>query len=152
MHWVPCLQSQAFRLSINDRSNDEQTSRKACALHLAIDMFKHYSDLKNLRMCNNIRGVLDQHWSVVEPMSSRADWVSYHYYVGLLKISEDKYKEAEVDLELALKHCHNKAKSNKRRILNHLVPLRLRLGIYPTLDLLEKYGLEHFHAFSIAIR
>ena len=31
-------------------------SRKACALHLAIDMFKHYSDLKNLRMCNNIRG------------------------------------------------------------------------------------------------
>jgi len=23
-------------------------------------------------------------------MSSRADWVSYHYYVGLLKISEDK--------------------------------------------------------------
>lgn len=31
-------------------------SRKACALHLAIDMFKHYGDLKNLRMCNNIRG------------------------------------------------------------------------------------------------
>eukprot|EP00903_Cladosiphon_okamuranus_P015911 g14696.t1 len=143
---------KAFRLSINDRSNDERTSRKACALHLAIDMFKHYSDLKNLRMCNNIRGVVDQHWAVVEPMSSRADWVSYHYYVGLLKISEDKYKEAEVDLELALKHCHNKSKSNKRRILNNLVPLRLRLGIYPTLQLLEKYGLERYHDFSVAIR
>eukprot|EP00752_Nemacystus_decipiens_P013829 g12278.t1 len=143
---------KAFRLSINDRSNDEQTSRKACALHLAIDMFKHYSDLKNLRMCNNIRGVVDQHWAVVEPMSSRADWVSYHYYVGLLKISEDKYKEAEVDLELALKHCHNQAKANKRRILNNLVPLRLRLGIYPTLELLEKYELEHYHDFSVAIR
>ena len=39
-----------------------------------------------------------------------------------------QYKEAEVDLELALKHCHNEAKSNKRRILNNLVPLRLRLG------------------------
>lgn len=36
------------------------------------------------------RRVVDQHWAVVEPMSSRADWVSYHYYVGLLKISEDK--------------------------------------------------------------
>lgn len=36
------------------------------------------------------RRVLEQHWDVVEPMSSRADWVSYHYYVGLLKISEDK--------------------------------------------------------------
>lgn len=34
--------------------------------------------------------VLDQHWAVVEPLSTRADWVSYHYYVGLLKISEDK--------------------------------------------------------------
>lgn len=34
--------------------------------------------------------VLEQHWDVVEPMSTRADWVSYHYYVGLLKISEDK--------------------------------------------------------------
>lgn len=37
-----------------------------------------------------IRRVLEQHWDVVEPMSTRADWVSYHYYVGLLKISEDK--------------------------------------------------------------
>ena len=34
--------------------------------------------------------VLEQHWDVVEPMSTRADWVSYHYYVGLLKVSEDK--------------------------------------------------------------
>lgn len=40
---------------------------------------------------NSLPGrVVDQHWAVVEPMSSRADWVSYHYYVGLLKISEDK--------------------------------------------------------------
>ncbi|CAN0302920.1 unnamed protein product [Ectocarpus sp. 12 AP-2014] len=143
---------RAFRLSINDRSNDPITSRKACALHLAIDMFKHYGDLKNLRMCNNIRGVLEQHWTVVEPMSSRADWVSYRYYVGVLKISEDKYKDAEVDLEAALRHCHNKARGNKRRILNKLVPLRLRLGLYPTLDLLVKYDLTHFHEFAVAIR
>lgn len=39
-----------------------------------------------------------------------------------------QYKEAEVDLELALTHCHYLAKSNKKRILNKLVPLRLRLG------------------------
>lgn len=143
---------KAFRLSINDRNNDSTESRKACALHLAIDMFKHYSDLKNLRMCNNIRGVLEQHWAVVEPMSTKSDWVSYHYYIGLLKISEDKYKEAELDLELALRHCHKKARGNKRRILNNLVPLKLRLGIYPTRKLLAKYGLMHFHDFSLAIR
>ncbi|CAM9154842.1 unnamed protein product [Ascophyllum nodosum] len=142
---------KAFRLSINDRSSDAQTSRKACALHLAIDMFKLYSDLKNLRMCNNVRGVLEQHWAVVEPMSSTADWVSYHYYVGLLKISEDKYKEAEADLEVALKHCHKDARRNKRRILNNLVPLRLRLGKYPRQELLAKYDLNHFHDFSVAI-
>lgn len=34
--------------------------------------------------------VVEQHWAVVEPLSSKSDWVSYHYYVGLLKISEDK--------------------------------------------------------------
>lgn len=39
-----------------------------------------------------------------------------------------QYKEAEVDLELALRHCHKDAKHNKKRILNHLVPLKLRLG------------------------
>ena len=39
-----------------------------------------------------------------------------------------QYKEAEVDLELALKHCNREARSNKRRILNNLIPLRLRLG------------------------
>lgn len=40
--------------------------------------------------------VLEQHWEVVEPMSTRADWVSYHYYVGLLKISEDKVSRSIV--------------------------------------------------------
>lgn len=40
-----------------------------------------------------------------------------------------QYKEAGEDLELALKHCHRDAKRNKRRILNHLVPLKLRLGV-----------------------
>lgn len=39
-----------------------------------------------------------------------------------------QYKEAEVDLELALRHCHKDAKHNKKRILSHLVPLKLRLG------------------------
>lgn len=43
--------------------------------------------------------VLEQHWAVVEPMSTKSDWVSYHYYVGLLKISEDK---ASLFVHLAL--------------------------------------------------
>lgn len=42
--------------------------------------------------------------------------------------ADGQYKEAEADLDLALKHCHRDAKANKRRILNNLVPLKLRLG------------------------
>ena len=47
------------------------------------------TSLALLASCFTCR-VLEQHWDVVEPMSTRADWVSYHYYVGLLKVSEDK--------------------------------------------------------------
>lgn len=48
-----------------------------------------------------------------------------------------------MDLELALKHCHIEAKSNKRRILNNLVPLRLRLG--------EGNGSENRDSSSVAV-
>lgn len=36
-----------------------------------------------------------------------------------------QYKEAKTDLELALKHSLRGSKSNKSRILTHLLPLRL---------------------------
>ena len=36
--------------------------------------------------------VLEQHWDVVAAMSSKGDMVAYQYYVGLLKISEDKVR------------------------------------------------------------
>ncbi|CAM9488721.1 unnamed protein product [Discosporangium mesarthrocarpum] len=142
---------KAFRISINDRRNEPSESRKACALHLAVDMFKHYSDLRNLRMCNNIRGVLTQHWDAVRPMASKGDLVAYHYYTGLLKLSEDKYRDAEDDLEYALRHCHRAARRNKRRILDNLIPLRLRQGRYPSRSLLDKYNLLHYYQFSSAI-
>jgi hypothetical protein len=58
--------------------------------------------------------------------------VTYRYYVGRLNMFEDKYDEAEQQLDYALKHCHKNAIGNKRRILNYLLPVKLMRGRLPS--------------------
>ena len=65
---------------------------------------------------------------------------------------EDKYREAEENLDYALLHCHKNATSNKKRILNYLIPVKLERGLLPTVKLLKKYNLEEYIPLVTAIR
>ena len=65
---------------------------------------------------------------------------------------EDNYREAEENLDYALLHCHKNATSNKKRILNYLIPVKLERGLLPTVKLLKKYNLEEYIPLVTAIR
>jgi hypothetical protein len=70
--------------------------------------------------------------------------VTYRYYVGRLNMFEDKYEEAEKNLDYALAHCYKYSLRNKKRILNYLLPVKLLRGRLPTPSLLEKYKMHEF--------
>ena len=46
---------------------------------------------------------------------------------GRLSVFDDDYPRAESLLSYAFTHCHRDAQANRRRILQYLVPVRLRL-------------------------
>jgi len=70
--------------------------------------------------------------------------VSYQFYLGRLSIFEEQYSKAEGCLDFAFAHCHKRAISNKRRVLQYLIPVKLLLGKIPHPKLLQKYELMQF--------
>ena len=81
-----------------------------------------------------------------------AQVVTLKYYMGRLSMYEDKYVEAEADLFFAFRHCHYGAEyhSQRRRILEALIPVRLILGILPSARLLEEYGFTSQYSGIVA--
>ncbi len=67
--------------------------------------------------------------------------ITYRYYTGRLEMYEDAYPAADAALSFAFFNCPVDSPTNKRRILEALVPIRLHLGIVPADALLAKYGL-----------
>lgn len=129
----------------------ESGSKKIGVLYIVNLLFAMYFRLNTLRLCKNL----------VRPVESRnlhvkgdnmGDKVTYRYYVGRLHMFEDNYKEAEDNLSYALLHCHKNAISNKRRILNYLIPVKLERGRLPTLTLLKKCNLQEYVPLVTAIR
>jgi hypothetical protein len=158
LHSAVTLLQESFSKTLNDRKEymegvplSETGSKKIGVLYIVNLLFAMYFRLNTLRLCKNL----------VRPVESRnlhtktdnmGDTVTYRYYVGRLHMFEDNYKEAESNLNYALAHCHQNAVSNKRRILNYLIPVKLERGRLPTLKLLEKYKLEEYVPLVTAIQ
>ena len=152
------LLQESFSKTLNDRKEynqheplSEHGSKKAGVLYIVNLLFSMYFRLNTLRLCKNL----------VRPVESRnlhtkaenmGEKVTYRYYVGRLHMFEDNYKEAEQNLNYALRHCHKHSIRNKRRILNYLIPVKLEQGRLPSLELLKKYHLEEYIPLVTAIR
>lgn len=81
-----------------------------------------------------IARVLEQHWDVVQPLSDKADLVAYHYYVGLLKISEDKVRASEHTIgcktrEPSVKWCYLLVKFLLQDMNARMFTVRLPLAL-----------------------
>eukprot|EP00963_Diacronema_lutheri_P009623 scaffold868_cov351-Pavlova_lutheri.AAC.14 len=132
---------KCFAVSIQAQHN---RNKKLAALFIVNELFKVYFKLNTLHLCKNlVRAVMAPTFAKLEefPMAQR---VTYMYYVGRLSVFEEKYKDAEEQLEFALAHCDRRAVKNKRRILQYLVPVKLGRGHVPSTDLLRKYQLYEY--------
>lgn len=142
---------RVFSVCYNDRTLGPEGKKSGC-LYVVNTLFNIYFRLNQLRKCNNlINSVNKKTFPSLDQLPKR-DTVTYKYYTGRLSMFQDKFKQAETELDFALAHCHRDSALNKRRILEYLVPVKLLTGQIPTAALLEKYQLPHYMLLSSAVR
>ncbi|KAI7874777.1 uncharacterized protein EV154DRAFT_78518 [Mucor mucedo] len=122
-----------------DRSPIDSSKRQGI-FHVTNLAFKVYFRLNSMRMCqtfiSNIRtGGLDLD---LFPISQQ---VTYKYYLGRYALYNGQLKKAQDCLLFAFQKCHIGHWHNKRVILHYLIPTRIILGHFPSLQLLETYEL-----------
>jgi hypothetical protein len=78
--------------------------------------------------------------------------VTFYFYWGKHCVFTHKLRDADEKLSWAFKNCPVKSSFNKRKILLYLVPCKLRLGVLPTQELLQEYGLTIFVDIVRSIR
>jgi len=124
---------------ITDRAPGPQSKKLGC-LAIIVQLFKIYFRLNSL----NLGASLVKMAAQLPPLRDfpLAQQVAYQFYLGRLRVFEERYEEAEQCLSFALQHCPRAAPANKRRVLHFLVPVRLARGRFPHARLLEKYGLS----------
>ncbi|EPR62542.1 PCI domain-containing protein [Toxoplasma gondii TgCatPRC2] len=74
----------------------------------------------------------------------RGPIVNFRYYLGKLYMQQEQFEQAEAELVWAFTHCPEANINVRRNILECLIPVRLRMGKVPPLELLRKYRMEHY--------
>lgn len=133
-----------------------QASKKLALFALTNILFKIYFSLNTLSLCGKLINVIEGPSSGgvmghlrLFPVS---DVVMYKYYIGRLKMFEDKYDEARDCLRFALRYCPRSCHRNRQRILTSLVPVEMCLGVLPAAAVGTHYGLSQFVEIATAAR
>lgn len=145
-----------------------QQTRRSEVLWLANASFRCYFKLKNIRLCETVLGSVEnaltlnrQHANAQQKEGakqasnpteasialgmacySRADMVTYRYYLGRLRLSQHRIRIAYNELRWAFDNCTNEHMHNKNLILSHCIVAGLILGVYPSAQLLQASGLD----------
>jgi hypothetical protein len=133
----------------------EQGSKKLALFAVTNVLFKIYFKLNTLQLCSKLINVVERPGSCATdafrcfPVS---DVVTYKYYVGRLKMFEDRYEEARACFLFALRYTPKQQINNIRRILVNLIPVQMCLGTLPGAAVADRYGLGEFYQLGVAAR
>lgn len=123
---------KAFNLVTKEKSPvSQQGSKKLAIFGVTNVLFKIYFKVNTLQLCGNLIRVIEMKGpgSIMENLHlfPVCDVVMYKYYIGRLKMFEDRYEESRECLRFALAHTPKQQINNRRRILISLVPVEVRL-------------------------
>ena len=126
----------------------DRTGAKRLALFAVTNaLFKIYFKVNTLQLCGKLINVVEGPGSsVMNDLGAFpvCDVAMYKYYIGRLKMFEDRYSEARECLRFALSHCPRNNVKNRQRILASLVPVEMCLGLMPSARVGSVYGLSEF--------
>lgn len=149
--------SKGAGLAANDRSpSPGAQTKRAAVLKLANLSFRAYFQLKNTRLCETVLGSVhnallmnrrnDESTMSGEELYPVSERVTYHFYVGQIRLFQHRIQAASQHLRWAFDNCTNAHAHNKRKILISLIAAHLILGRYPKLPLLHDYDLVQQYA------
>ncbi|CEH12580.1 Transcription-associated recombination protein-Thp1p [Ceraceosorus bombacis] len=163
----PCITDAASKVSkaaglaaIDRTPAAGQETKRREVLWLANLSFYAYFKLNNLRLCDTVLSSVDSAFALNrqfappttsvlaganadqgESCYSRADRVTYRYYLGRLRLMQHRIRVAHTHLRWAFDNCIVSSR-NKVFILVPLLVASLILGHYPTPALLQASGLH----------
>ncbi|CAN0090722.1 unnamed protein product [Lampetra fluviatilis] len=138
-----------FRVCASDNRAGIDDSKKWGMLFLVNQLFKIYFKINKLHLCKPLIRAIDS--SPLKDEYTKAQRVTFKYYVGRKAMFDSDFKQAEEYLSFAFSHCHRSSQKNKRMILIYLLPVKMLLGHMPTLRLLKKYDLMQFADVTKAV-
>jgi len=121
-------------------------SKKRAILAMCNVLFKIYFKCNTLSLCRQVINVVEGPGHVMGNLHvfPVCDVVTYKYFIGRLRMFDDKYEEARDALRFALKHTPQSAHRNRQRILAILVPVEMCLGVMPSSLVASKYGFPQY--------
>jgi hypothetical protein len=122
---------KAFNLVTKEKTsvNQQGGSKKLAIFGITNVLFKIYFKVNTLQLCGNLIRVIEMKGpgSIMENLHlfPVCDVVMYKYYIGRLKMFEDRYEESRECLRFALSHTPKNQLNNRRRILISLIPVEV---------------------------
>ncbi|KAF4556116.1 CSN12-like protein [Elsinoe fawcettii] len=134
--------NRVFALCTQDRS--PPPNRKYGTYYTAVLLFKTYFRLNSISLCKNIIRSIQASSADMPPLEffPKSHRVSYSYYVGVVAFLEERYEQAETELEAAYGLCLAEGGERQaERILTYLVPVKLLVRhVLPSKALLVRHG------------
>lgn len=147
--------TRGFTIVAKDRSPVSSPGSKKLAIFGVTNvLFKIYFKVNTLQLCGKLINVVEGPGAIMDNLSlfPVCDVAMYKYYIGRLKLFEDRYEEARDCLCFALNHCPKGNIKNRQRILASLVPVQMCLGVFPTAAIGNTYGLTELAQISTATK
>nr|XP_018896731.1 PREDICTED: PCI domain-containing protein 2 [Bemisia tabaci] len=139
-----------FRICTADNRAGERETKKWGMMSFVNQLFKVYFKLNKLNLMKPLIRAIDS--SPFKEKFSKAQQITYKYFVGRKATFDSEYALANEYLTYAFEKCHKSMRKNKRLILIYLVPVKLLLGYMPTKAVLEKYDLTSLWEVAEAVK
>lgn len=145
--------SKSAGMAANDRTAaPAQQTKRMAVLTLANASFRAYFCLNNTRLCETVLGSVNNallmnrrfaaEGETGEEPYTMAERVTYHYYLGKIRLFQHRVQLAAYHLRWAFDHCTSSHMHNKRTILIPLVAVYAILGRYASPTLLALFDLQ----------
>jgi len=145
--------SKSAGMAANDRTAaPAQQTKRIAVLSLANASFRAYFCLNNTRLCETVLGSVNNALLMNRRFAEESDngecaytmaeRVTYHYYLGKIRLFQHRVQLAAYHLRWAFDHCTTAHFHNKRIILIPLVAVHAILGRYASSALLAQFDLQ----------
>eukprot|EP01034_Spumella_vulgaris_P031760 gene31760-39237_t len=147
--------TRGFTTVAKDRTPVRQAGSKKLAIFAVTNvLFKIYFKVNTLQLCGKLINVVEGPGGIMDNLTlfPVSDVSMYKFYIGRLKMFEDRYEEARECLRFSLKFCPRNAIKNKQRILASLVPVEMCLGVLPGPSVSTIYKLDQLYELGQATK